>query len=844
MSANRNDRGSISTFYSLCLLLLCYSATCTKGETVFSIRDQSGSEVASFDDQGNLYLNGGLTTNTTPQSTGGAHFWIQGVAIISMSTGDMTISGSLYENQTNMTGANNFVVKDNSSNPVAYIDTSGNLFLKGTSNIYMGDIDVDSNRSGAIEGTPEEDDLEETQRAIVPVNCDDDGGYPDKDCLNNCIDNGSDLDDLIPLIIRKVPAGWTATLSIENGDASKIRVFNGDDYWQQGDEYWYSGDPVPADHSWPILGRQEVSEQESTYVSSYQIPDLSNDLTYYMEGLEFRNSVSDNWTIKLTITNGSQTFYDRVKLRPSPFMLLPATCGAGTVYVADHYSSSDDPFVTNLKSSVSGVEDVYMGSIGNDVWFQDEFEIGYTSWPGGGMHVTWNLPRDRGLDNWVQGRLGPNMGYFEGGYGEGGDIEVVPFNPNGIVITGSVSSGIQNFIVAQGIQTIPGQSSIITCDTSWLAVGHIDEVVSFFGGSAAIADCDAALDILDNMNKSCTGTGSGGTTNTLTSTAVLQYGASPLNPQDWIGGFIKITSGAGLGQVRQISNVVHNDSTSTTITVTRNWYSGNPPGSGSGFELVARSAYRAMFAAGQEECGVATGGDSTHLYDSTKSWNGEYNRKWVQGNEGNYYWYYSYIMIVDGPAAGDINPIQSSQGNTITTYWQWSTAPTEESVYVIVDGTKNWAFSSGPPPEWYRWPDVQANDSSREDPMDDITAPAFTVVRYFLQQYRSDHETYQTDCLLPIETALSSYVSSFTRVPAIYRGSSGQAWLPAMVNLLNAGSNVIAEPHVSEQGSFNNEFKVLGGSYIDDWYFYHTGRGNVHCATNAKRDPGSLEFWW
>lgn len=280
--------------------------------------------------------------------------------------------------------------------------------------------------------------------------------------------------------------------------------------------------------------------------------------------------------------------------------------------------------------------------------------------------------------------------------------------------------------------------------------------------------------------------------------------------------------------------------------MTRNWYPGNPPGSGSGFQLVAPSAYRAMFAVGNEECRVATGGDSTHLYDSTKSWNGEYNRRPVPGYQDRYF--HSHIVIVSGTSAGDILPILSSQGSTITIdtdcyypryYFEFTEEPTDESIYVIVEGTKVWtAYGT----RFYRWQNVAAQDSYTFLLGPD--APAFTVVRYFLQQYRSDHDTYQTDCLLPIETTLSSYVSSFIRVPAIYRGASGQAWLPAMVNLLNAGSNVIAEPHVSEQDSFNNEFKVLGGSYIDDWYFYHTGGGNVHCATNAKRDPGDLEFWW
>ncbi|WUO34737.1 protein-arginine deiminase domain-containing protein [Streptomyces sp. NBC_00286] len=31
-------------------------------------------------------------------------------------------------------------------------------------------------------------------------------------------------------------------------------------------------------------------------------------------------------------------------------------------------------------------------------------------------------------------------------------------------------------------------------------------------------------------------------------------------------------------------------------------------------------------------------------------------------------------------------------------------------------------------------------------------------------------------------------------------------------------------------------------SYIDDWYTYHLGQGEVHCGTNTLRDTSAA--WW
>jgi protein-arginine deiminase len=122
-----------------------------------------------------------------------------------------------------------------------------------------------------------------------------------------------------------------------------------------------------------------------------------------------------------------------------------------------------------------------------------------------------------------------------------------------------------------------------------------------------------------------------------------------------------------------------------------------------------------------------------------------------------------------------------------------------------------------------------------------------TVVKRFLDEHKSEQQSHQDNDISPIEIQLCGVLPSanFVRVPSFYRNDPATAWLPAMVNLLNAGTLIIPEPFVSQTDSnFNNKFKTLSGTYLDDWYFYHTGDGEIHCGTNAKRDPGSFKTWW
>ena len=104
----------------------------------FTIKDDSGEPVARFSDSGDLFLDGTLTQNTTPQATSNDEFRVQDsagddVAIIDMTNGNMYLDGSVQTTWVNPPeGSDDFIIKDSNGAPVAYIDDSGNLYLIGS----------------------------------------------------------------------------------------------------------------------------------------------------------------------------------------------------------------------------------------------------------------------------------------------------------------------------------------------------------------------------------------------------------------------------------------------------------------------------------------------------------------------------------------------------------------------------------------------------------------------------------------------------------------------------------------------------------------------------------------
>ena len=158
--------------------------------------------------------------------------------------------------------------------------------------------------------------------------------------------------------------------------------------------------------------------------NEYQIPDVSTDLIYGIEALSYADSTySGTTTVALIVRTADNTEVarDEVKFAVAPFIIMPSTRPAEKFYVSD----ADTNFVVQLKAAVGAdkVVEVLSSLYTNDVWVQDQAEIGYIQKPiNTTMPVVWNLPRfdennsRRPLDAWPKNDLrGINFGYFAKG---------------------------------------------------------------------------------------------------------------------------------------------------------------------------------------------------------------------------------------------------------------------------------------------------------------------------------------------------------------------------------------------------------------------------------------------
>jgi hypothetical protein len=213
------------------------------------------------------------------------------------------------------------------------------------------------------------------------------------------------------------------------------------------------------------------------------------------------------FVVNMAGDSGNQNFiYDLAEACQAVFgaakVPLPADTSSPPTPVAHGFTG---PFYLIDGAKVSG-----------DPWIQDEIEIGYCFAPHASIHVVLHCKRNRGLDKFVHADLpGSKMGLFDALHAPddqsdsphyGGNLEATPpvkeatpaiaagaagpavkaHSPAlfGKILLGdakprAVDSDYRDFLIAQHVQPV------LPIDTAWLAVGHVDEIISFVADSSA-----------------------------------------------------------------------------------------------------------------------------------------------------------------------------------------------------------------------------------------------------------------------------------------------------------------------------------------------------------------------
>ena len=228
-----------------------------------------------------------------------------------------------------------------------------------------------------------------------------------------------------------------------------------------------------------------------------------------MEGLDYGVGTLVNIRLQLFDGGAAAVKSDMAQIKVAPFALSSNGQAVSDEGHSAFVTSSAAPPMSGLRKALEmDFGATVLADNGLDPWQQDGYEIGYTQSPYGAMPVVLTLGRalmrpDYGnvLLSFVHNKiLSPNVevlsvleGIYTAEYDDGGNIEAIPGSPNRLFTGNDTSADIDSFFMSQGVNT-----PAVQVDTSWLLVGHVDEVVSFApdGHHVAVADPELAWALL------------------------------------------------------------------------------------------------------------------------------------------------------------------------------------------------------------------------------------------------------------------------------------------------------------------------------------------------------------
>ncbi|XP_054031626.1 protein-arginine deiminase type-2 [Dryobates pubescens] len=365
-------------------------------------------------------------------------------------------------------------------------------------------LDVDADRDGVVEkNNPKKASWSwgpQGHGAILLVSCDKESPFtPAADTDNQRVFNKEELLDMSRMVLRtegpqRLPRGYEIILHTPVSDADKVGVF-------------YMQNPFFGQRYIHVLGQKKLYH-------TVQYTGGAAELEFFVEGLcfpddTFSGLVSIHVSLLESPTEGippTPIFTDTVVFRVAPWIMTPNTLAPVNLFVCsmkDNYL-----FIKEIKDLVSKAGCELRACFGyinrGDRWMQDEVEFGYTHAPHKSFPVVLDSPRDGGLGQFpIKELLGPDFGYvsreplFEAitSLDSFGNLEVSPpvtvagkEYPLGRILIGSsfpTSAGrrmtrvVRDFLYAQQVQ------APVELYSDWLAVGHVDEFVTFVPTSDA-----------------------------------------------------------------------------------------------------------------------------------------------------------------------------------------------------------------------------------------------------------------------------------------------------------------------------------------------------------------------
>ncbi|XP_066522243.1 protein-arginine deiminase type-2 isoform X2 [Hoplias malabaricus] len=407
-------------------------------------------------------------------------------------------------------------------------------------------LDVDADRDGVVEkNNPNKASWKwgpKGHGAILLVNCDSESyGKKEVDNVNEDISKVADLKDMSRMILRtkgpaKLPEGYKLSLHITQTDAESVRVFRNRSAGQPqaSSSFKYMLLKLFME-DYPLVLNKEHLAGEVPYLGG------NSELEFFVEGLRFPDKDFEGLvTINLSLLEPSAQdfpetpiYTDKVVFRVAPWIMTPNTLNPVEVFVCS--TKDNKEFLKGMRNLVQKngyklkICHEYMNR--GDRWMQDEIEFGYIDAPHHGFPVVLDSPRDGDLRDFPYEKLlGPDFGYVTryakaeevSSLDSFGNLELSPpvivngkNYPLGRIIIGvafpttvhgrNMTKVVQDFLWAQKVQ------EPIALYSDWLAVGHVDEFMSFVpapdrkGFRLLLASPDAAYKIFRNVQKNGNG---------------------------------------------------------------------------------------------------------------------------------------------------------------------------------------------------------------------------------------------------------------------------------------------------------------------------------------------------
>jgi protein-arginine deiminase len=381
---------------------------------------------------------------------------------------------------------------------------------------------VDANRDGTVDDAPATDDWTwgvNGSGAVILCNMDHDGAFDDgrTDASDQVINTQADEPDIAALQIRRngvvvPPKTWILRLKILGGNRKNVRIFKG-----------VTG------------GKREIVGPGSKTFRVRRTDRLTR-WQFGIEAIQFANATWDGAaTICLDVSKpaalgGGRTKYRSLAaVRVAPWMMPGPDEHVRTVYAVD--AGDNHGTLDAIYRDVDDAGAAWSEYRSSDRWMQDCMEIGYTSLPRRGevhrVDCALRAYRNGPLKNFPPTLLARDYGYYDPyigtppgtpntTYDSFGNLECTPpvrdsrmneypfgriyYGP-GTVVNG-FNPEVASFLARQMVQPP------MTLDTTWLQVGHVDEIMGFLHNPAGaewkkwkllIASPRKAYEILDTV---------------------------------------------------------------------------------------------------------------------------------------------------------------------------------------------------------------------------------------------------------------------------------------------------------------------------------------------------------